>query len=179
MASRRLFLALLLLGIAGPGATASFAKDSDGGGEGGGGGGGKGGSRGDNDGGKDDNDRDDSDRDDNDRDNNDKDDNDRDHNDKDDNDRDHNDDKDDNKDSKEKDDAGNRIRAAVRRGEAEPLRDILLAVRKRYKGEVVRIRLTGRGRNMQYRIRIIDAKNKLIEVRVNAKTARIVGASGL
>jgi hypothetical protein len=32
---------------------------------------------------------------------------------------------------------------------------------------------------MQYRIRIIDPKNKLIEVRVNAKTARIVGAAGL
>jgi hypothetical protein len=171
MADRRVFLMMLLLGLAAPGIPQAFAKDGDGGGGGGGGDGGGDGGGGnsghgggdDDDGGGGDNsghgggdDRDDDDRDDDDRD----------------------DDRDRDEDESEKEDDDDKIRAAVNRGDAEPLRNILSIVRRRYKGDVVRIRLTGRGTNMLYRIRLIDPKNKLIEVRVNARTARIVGAAG-
>ncbi len=155
MADRRLFLTLLMLGLCSP-ALSAFAKDGEGGGKsdsGGGNGSGKG-----SDGGKDDNGKDDNDRD----------------ADKDDRD-DDKDDRDDKKDDdKDKDD--DKIRDAVARGDAEPLKDILKAVRQRYKGKVVNIRLAGEGRNLQYRIKLIDANDRLIEVRVNARTARIVGS---
>lgn len=152
MANRRLFLVLMLLGLAGQGMTA-VAKDGDsGGGDGGGGDGGgddgggdssgKGGGD-DSDSGKDsDDDNDDRDGDDDDR-----------------------------------DDDDDKIRKAVEKGEAEPLRRILSNVRRNYKGKVVKISLTGRGRNMQYRIRLIDTSNRLLEVRVNAKTGRIIGTA--
>lgn len=72
-----------------------------------------------------------------------------------------------------------RIRDAVSRGDAAPLRDILAAVRRKYRGDIVRIRLSGSGSRMVYRIRVIDDDNRLIEVRVNAKTGKIVGAGGV
>jgi hypothetical protein len=150
MANRRLFLMLLLLGLSGQGLPA-LAKDDDGGG------GDDGGD--DSDDGGDDSDDSGGDRDDND---------------------DDDDDDDDDKDDDRKDDNDDdRIRAAVKSGGAQPLRKILSAVRRRYKGQVVRIRLTGSGQNLLYRIRLIDRNNRLLEVRVNAKTARILGASGL
>ena len=74
-------------------------------------------------------------------------------------------------------DDDDRIKAAVKRGEAAPLRTILEAVRKRYKGEVVKIKLVGKGKKLQYRIRLIDASNNLIEVRVNAANAVIIGST--
>lgn len=146
MADRRLFLTFLLLGLCGPGLSA-LAKD-----------GGDRSDSGGNDGsGKDGNDRDDSDKDDSDRDD------------------DRGDKKKDDRDKDDKDD-GKKIRDAVARGEAEPLKAILKVVRQRYKGKVVDIRLTGEGRNLQYRIRLIDANDRLIEVRVNARNARIIGS---
>ena len=95
--------------------------------------------------------------------------------DKDDNDDDR-DDRDENEDRSGEDDEDDRIRAAVKSGKAEPLRKILPAVRRRYPGEVIRIRLTGSGRTLMYRIRLIAADNRLIEVRVNAENGTIVGA---
>lgn len=94
---------------------------------------------------------------------------------KDDGDKEDDDKDDDDEDGREKDD-DERIREAVARGDAEPLKDILKALRRRYKGEVVNIRLSGEGPDLQYRIRIIDPNDRLIEVRVNARTARIIGS---
>lgn len=74
-------------------------------------------------------------------------------------------------------DEDDRIRAAVKRGEAAPLKTILDVVRQRYDGEVVKIKLVGKGKKMQYRIRLIDGSNNLIEVRVNAANAVIVGST--
>ncbi|MFN4143134.1 PepSY domain-containing protein [Aestuariivirga sp.] len=71
------------------------------------------------------------------------------------------------------------IRAAVRRGDAEPLRKILSVVRKRYDGKVVRITLGGRGSGLHYRIRILASDDRLIEVKVNARTASILSVAGL
>jgi uncharacterized membrane protein YkoI len=95
-------------------------------------------------------------------------------NDRDDNDRDDGDDRDDDDDKEEDDDSRNRIRDAVKRGDAASLRDILAAIRKRFKGEIVRIRLTGSGRNLVYRVRLIERSGRVIDLRVNARTRRII-----
>jgi len=72
-----------------------------------------------------------------------------------------------------------RIREAVEQGDAEPLSEILAEVRQHFRGKVVRIRLNGRGARMHYRIRILAADSRLIEVRVNAVTGRIFDVDGL
>jgi uncharacterized membrane protein YkoI len=82
-------------------------------------------------------------------------------------------------DDKDEDGGGNRIRAAVRNGEAVSLKDILLIVRRTYKGEVARIKLTGSGGRLIYNIRLIDSNNRLIEIRVNAKSRMIISAKGV
>ncbi len=101
--------------------------------------------------------------------------------DKDDNDRD-DDDRDDDRDDDKGDDskeAGDKIRAAVKRGEAESLGSILPAVRRKYPGKVVRIQLAGKGSRLTYRIRLINRDNKLIEIRVNARSGKIMGVYNL
>lgn len=84
-------------------------------------------------------------------------------------------------DEDDEDDDGDRdrIRKAVREGRARPLRDILELVRTRYKGQVVRVRLAGRSGRLVYRIRLIDPKNALIDVEVEAATGRIIKAAGV
>jgi uncharacterized membrane protein YkoI len=77
------------------------------------------------------------------------------------------------------DDDDDRIRAAVRGGEAAPLRDILAVVRESYRGKIVNIRLTGSGSRLAYRIRLLDNANRLIELRVNAKTRKITSVRKL
>ena len=71
------------------------------------------------------------------------------------------------------------ISDAVKNGMAVPLKDILAVVRKKYKGEVVRITLTGPISRLVYNIRIVDTQDRLIEVRVNALTRRIISTKGL
>ena len=162
MLNRRVFLLLMMTSLAAGMAAArprtAFAKDSGKGSGGDGGGDNDGGDDGGGDDDKDDNDRDDDDRDDDDRDDDDKGD----------------DDKGD--DSKE---AGDKIRAAVKRGEAESLGRILPAVRRKYPGKVVRIQLAGKGSRLTYRIRLINRDNKLIEIRVNARSGKIMGVYNL
>ena len=144
MIDRRVFLALLVLGLAGPAAAPAFAKE-DSGGDGGGGSDGGG-----DDGGGSDNGGDDS----------------------------GDDGGGSNSGSGSTGDDDDRIRSAVKRGEAESLRTILSVVRERFRGDIIRIRLTGKGSGLQYRIRMITPESKLVEIRVNAKTAEILGASG-
>lgn len=67
-----------------------------------------------------------------------------------------------------------RILAAVERGDAMPLSDIVAAVRKRYRGKILRIRLRGRPDALQYRIRVLSPDKRLIDIRVNARTAQII-----
>ena len=81
--------------------------------------------------------------------------------------------------SDDDDDDDDRIRAAVRGGEAAPLRDILAVVRKSYRGKIVNIRLTGSGSRLAYRIRMLDSANRLIEIKVNAKTRKITSVRKL
>lgn len=172
MLNRRVFLLLMMTSLAAGMAAArprtAFAKDSGKGSGGDGGGDNDGGDDGGGDDGKDDNDRDDDDKGDDGRDDDDRDDDDKGDDDKGD------DDKGD--DSKK---AGDKIRAAVKRGEAESLGSILPAVRRKYPGKVVRIQLAGKGSRLTYRIRLINRDNKLIEIRVNARSGKIMGVYNL
>ena len=67
---------------------------------------------------------------------------------------------------------------AVRNNRAATLKEILAIVRRKYKGEVVRVSLRGNGPNLTYRIKLLDEDNRLIEVLVNAVSRRIVRAKG-
>ena len=73
----------------------------------------------------------------------------------------------------------NSISDAVKNGKAVPLKDILAVVREKYDGEVVRITLTGPISRLVYNIRIVDTQDRLIEVRVNALSRRIISTKGL
>ena len=85
---------------------------------------------------------------------------------------------DDDDDHDDKDDY-QKARAAVRNGQAASLKDILRIVRGKYSGKVVRVRLTGSGSGLLYRIRLLTANNQVIEIRVNAVTGQIVGTRGV
>lgn len=87
-------------------------------------------------------------------------------------------DKDSGKDDGKKDDS-KKIREAVRSGEAVPLKLILAEVRRKYPGQVVRVRLTGSGTGLSYSIRILDVSDRLIEVKVNARTKQMTLVKGL
>jgi hypothetical protein len=86
---------------------------------------------------------------------------------------------DDDNDDDDGDDGGSgsgsqsRARDAVRAG-ATNLRRILAQVKRAYPGEVVSVNLRGRGRNLAYAIKIVDQSNRLITVRVNARTGVII-----
>lgn len=82
-------------------------------------------------------------------------------------------------DNSGKDDDSKKARDAVKSGRAASLKEVLSIVRKQYKGEVVRVRLTGSGNNMIYRIRMIDSQNRLLEIRVNAVSRRILAVKGV
>lgn len=75
-----------------------------------------------------------------------------------------------------KDDDSKKAREAVRSGKAASLGEVMGIVRKKFKGEVVRVRLTGSGKNLTYRIRMIDQQNRLLEIRVNAVSRQILSA---
>lgn len=75
-------------------------------------------------------------------------------------------------------DDDDRIKDWVKKGEAAPLSEILKTVRERYDGKVVNVKLVGKDKPELYKIRIIDQKNNLIEVQVDARKATIVGTAG-
>jgi hypothetical protein len=78
-------------------------------------------------------------------------------------------------DEDEDDDA--RIKDWVKKGEAAPLSEVLKTVRENYNGKVVNVKLVGKDKPVVYKIRIIDQKNNLIEVQVDARKATIVGSA--
>ena len=86
---------------------------------------------------------------------------------------------DDDDDDRDDDDGYYKARDAAKNGSAASLQEILKIIRKKYAGRIVRVRLTGSGESLVYRIRILDSKNYLIEVRVNAVTRQIVSAQGV
>ena len=73
-------------------------------------------------------------------------------------------------------DEGQKIRNAVRDGNAASLKEILAVVRQKFKGQVVRVRVAGAGTRIVYNIRLLDEQNRLINIRVNANSRRIISA---
>ena len=69
-------------------------------------------------------------------------------------------------------------REAVKSGAAAPLKDILAIVRKKYKGEIVRVNLAKSSNRLVYNIRMIDTDNRLLEIRISARSGRIISAKG-
>ncbi len=81
-------------------------------------------------------------------------------------------------DDGDKDDDQDRALKAVRNNRAATLKEILAIVRRKHRGEIVRVSLRGNGANLTYRIKLLDEDNRLIEVLVNAVSRRIVRAKG-
>ena len=146
--TRRAVLVALMLGLLAVRTPAARADDSGDGGDGGDGGGNDGGDGGSDDGGSDDGGSGDGGSDDGGSDDNDKD-----------------------------SDDGSKARDAVRSGDAASLKDILAEVRKKYQGKVVRVQVSGAGNQLVYRIRLLDAENRVVVVQVDARSRRIIGST--
>lgn len=69
---------------------------------------------------------------------------------------------------------GDRALKAVRSGNAAPLKEILVAVKRRFDGDVVRVKLAHQGQRLVYNIRILGADNQLRDIVVDAKAGQIL-----
>ncbi len=67
-----------------------------------------------------------------------------------------------------------RALTAVKNENAASLREILGIVRERYEGPVVNVSLGSYGTNLIYGIKVLDKNNTLIEVKVDAKSRKVV-----
>src|SRR6185295_13251974 len=57
---------------------------------------------------------------------------------------------------------------AVREGKAAPLRELLRIVEEKYPGDVVDVKLKRTGRNMTYRVRVLDRHGRILTLSVDA-----------
>jgi uncharacterized membrane protein YkoI len=69
-----------------------------------------------------------------------------------------------------------KARDAVKKNKAATLKEILRMVRNRYPGRVIKVDVSGSDVNLIYTIKLIDEKNRRMQIRVNANQRRIVGA---
>jgi uncharacterized membrane protein YkoI len=67
-------------------------------------------------------------------------------------------------------------RDAVKKGKAASLKEVLRLVRNRYPGRVINVDVSGSSASLIYTIKLIDAKNRRMQIRVNANQRRILGA---
>jgi uncharacterized membrane protein YkoI len=65
------------------------------------------------------------------------------------------------------------VRLAVERGEIRPLVEILAVVRAKLPGEVTRVEIERKAGRWIYEFRVADAKGRLFEVYVDARTGTI------
>lgn len=72
-----------------------------------------------------------------------------------------------------------RAKDAVKNGSARPLPEILNAVSSQYPGKVIDVRLNRRSDALMYDVKVITLEGKLIHVRVDAASARIVSIKGI
>jgi uncharacterized membrane protein YkoI len=64
-------------------------------------------------------------------------------------------------------------RQAVERGEIRALADILAIVRSKLPGKIVRVKIERKKSRWYYEFRIVDAKGRLFEAYVDARTGEI------
>lgn len=65
------------------------------------------------------------------------------------------------------------LRQAVSRGEIRPLVEILDAVRSKVPGEIIGVEVESKQGRWLYELRVLDAKGRLFEVYVDARTGSI------
>lgn len=65
------------------------------------------------------------------------------------------------------------VRTAVERGEIRPLVDILAIVRAKFPGQVTGVEIERKASRWVYEFRIVDAKGRLFELYVDARTGEI------
>jgi uncharacterized membrane protein YkoI len=66
------------------------------------------------------------------------------------------------------------VRAAVERGEVKSLLDVLREVKPQLHGEIVGVEIERQGSVWIYEFRVADEKGRLLEVYVDAATAKIL-----
>jgi len=76
-----------------------------------------------------------------------------------------------------------RARAAMLRGEVEPLPKALIAVEKSFKGDVIEVELEeedkfGIGPTLIYEIKLLTPEGNVLQLKVNAKTLEILDVDG-
>jgi uncharacterized membrane protein YkoI len=69
-----------------------------------------------------------------------------------------------------------KARDAVKSGKVIPLREVLKLVRNKYPGRVIKVDVSEKGNNLIYSIKLIDDRNRRMQIRVNANQRRIIGA---
>lgn len=69
-----------------------------------------------------------------------------------------------------------KAREAVKKGKAASLREVLGLVRRRYPGRILRVDADDAGGGLVYQIRLIDERNRRMDIRVDASLRRIVSA---
>jgi hypothetical protein len=82
-------------------------------------------------------------------------------------------------DENEYDDEQGVARDGVKAGQVARLKKILAQVRSQFPGEIVSVNLRGKGDSLSYRIKIIDKANRLLNLRVNARTGKIIVDRGV
>lgn len=76
-------------------------------------------------------------------------------------------------DDDDSDDQG-KARRAASSGQAAPLREILKVVNRNYEGDVVDVKFKSKGKSGIYRIRILDRRGRMTEIKVDAASRQII-----
>lgn len=71
-----------------------------------------------------------------------------------------------------------RARRAVEAGEALPLDQIMRRVSNQYPGRLLDAELRERGNRLEYRMRILGADGRVVELRVDARSGSVLQARG-
>jgi hypothetical protein len=71
-----------------------------------------------------------------------------------------------------------KARDAVKDGKAVPLREVMRAVKSKYKGDVVSVKLRGKGSRLTYRIKMVADDGRLLTIDADARTKRILKVAG-
>jgi hypothetical protein len=69
-------------------------------------------------------------------------------------------------------------RDAVRAGEVIPLSDAISQLRNRYDGRIIDVRMTERGKRIDYRFKVVGQDGKVFSVTINARNGRLRGFLG-
>jgi hypothetical protein len=75
------------------------------------------------------------------------------------------------------DDGQERARDARSNNGATPLREILAVVRRDYPGDVIDVKFQSRNGKMVYRVKVLTGTGKMIRIRIDARSRRILGVS--